>query len=48
MSEEIIKQWDSAAEKFAKEQEQSLYANANKKIIKERFKKFNGEKILDL
>ncbi len=48
MSEEIIKQWDNAADNFAKEQEQSLYANANKKIIKERFKKFNGEKILDL
>ncbi len=47
-SEEVIKQWNSAAETFAKEQEQSAYAKANKRIIKERFKKFNGEKILDL
>ena len=48
MSEEIIKQWDNAAETFAKEQECSAFADANKKIIKERFNAFNGEKILDL
>ena len=48
MSEEIIKQWNNAAETFAKEQESSAYADANKKIIKERFREFNGEKILDL
>jgi hypothetical protein len=34
MSEEIIKQWDNAAETFAKEQECSAFADANKKIIK--------------
>ena len=48
MSEEIIKQWNNAAENFAKEQERSVFADANKKIIKERFREFNGEKILDL
>ncbi len=48
MSEEIIKQWNNAAENFAKEQERSVFAEANKKIIKERFNVFNGEKILDL
>ena len=48
MSEDIIKQWDNAAETFAKEQERSAFADTNKKIIKERFKKFNGERILDL
>ena len=48
MSEEIIRQWNNAAETFAKEQESSAFADANKKIIKERFKAFKGEKILDL
>ena len=48
MSEEIIKQWNNVAENFAKEQERSVFADANKKIIKERFNAFNGEKILDL
>ena len=48
MSEEIIKQWNNAAENFAKEQERSAFAEANKKIIKERFKEFNDDEILDL
>ena len=48
MSEEIIRQWNNAAESFAEEQERSAYADANKRIIKERFTNFNGEKILDL
>ncbi|MBO4309723.1 MAG: class I SAM-dependent methyltransferase [Lachnospiraceae bacterium] len=48
MNENFIKQWDDAAECYAKDQEQSVYADANKRIIKERFKEFNGEIILDL
>ena len=33
MSEDIVKQWDDWAETFAKEQEHSAFADANKKII---------------
>lgn len=44
----IISQWDKAAEQFEKEQERSKLAKSNKRIVTERFNKLNGEKVLDL
>lgn len=48
MNDAVIKQWNDAARSFAEEQERSAYADANKAIVKERFKKLNGEHVLDL
>lgn len=45
---EIINQWNNAASKFAEEQEESEFAENNKKVVKNRFAHFDGEKILDL
>lgn len=45
---DTITQWNSAAEKYTEDQENSEYAEGNKKIVINRFKHFNGEKILDL
>ncbi len=44
----MIKQWNNAASKFAEDQEHSEFAESNKRVVKARFEKFNGEKILDL
>lgn len=45
---EIINQWERAAEQFAADQKRSEYADINKVVIKRRFQRFNGEKLLDL
>ncbi len=44
----IIKQWNLAALKYTSEQENSEYVRINKNIVQNRFRSFNGEKILDL
>lgn len=45
---DTITQWNSAAKKYTEDQENSEYVEGNKKIVMNRFKRFNGEKILDL
>jgi len=45
---EIINQWERVAERFAADQKRSEYADINKVVIKRRFQRFNGEKLLDL
>ena len=40
--------WNNAAQSYAQSQEESEFANVNKKIVVNRFKKLNGEKLLDL
>lgn len=44
----VINQWDNAAQKYTEDQECSSYVVFNKDFVKLRFKKFNGEEILDL
>ena len=44
----IIKQWDNAAEKYAENQERSDFAKSNKEIVKNRFQRLSGEELLDL
>ena len=44
----IIKQWNSAASKYMKDQERSEFVESNKRVVQDRFKHFYGEKILDL
>ena len=48
MSDTIIQQWNQAAQSFTDGQECSAFAELNKKFVKQRFKKLNGEKVLDL
>lgn len=45
---EVIKQWDQVAHKYAEDQEKSEYAESNKRVVFERFPRLNGEKVLDL
>jgi len=45
---DTITQWNNAAVKYTEDQENSEYVESNKKVVTERFKRFNGEKILDL
>lgn len=45
---DIINQWNSAALKYAQEQENSEFAECNKQIVMNRFQRLNGEKLLDL
>ena len=45
---EIIRQWERAAERFAADQEQSEYADVNKAAVRRRFRRFDGERVLDL
>ena len=46
--EDIIQQWDHAAAAFANDQEMSEFAESNKSVIKARFQRMNGERVLDL
>ncbi|MBR5409327.1 MAG: class I SAM-dependent methyltransferase [Clostridia bacterium] len=48
MSDLTIRQWNTAALLFADTQERSAYAESNKTIVKQRFRKLNGETVLDL
>lgn len=45
---DIINQWNNAALKYTVGQEDSEYAESNKRVVKSRFKHLNGEKILDI
>ena len=45
---DIINQWNSAALKYAEDQERSEFVESNKRVVESRFKRFNGEKVLDL
>lgn len=45
---DIINQWNQAAIKYTEAQENSEFAEVNKKIVKARFEHFNGENVLDL
>ena len=44
----IICQWNSAAIKYTQDQERSEFVESNKRVVKARFERFNGEKVLDL
>lgn len=44
----MINQWENAAESFTIGQENSEYAEVNKKVVKQRFQQLNGKKVLDL
>lgn len=44
----IINQWNNAAIKYTEDQEQSEYVESNKRVVKERFQHFEGEKLLDI
>lgn len=48
MKNEVIHQWNNAAEKYVAIQKNSEYANINKNIVEKRFSKFNDEIVLDL
>ena len=48
MNDTTIKQWNDAAAVYAEEQERSAYADTNRRIVKERFRKLSGERVLDL
>ncbi|MEG1757464.1 MAG: class I SAM-dependent methyltransferase [Oscillospiraceae bacterium] len=48
MKNAIIQQWDNAAENYTLSQEQSGFVEINKKLVCDRFKKFNDQTILDL
>ena len=48
MSEAAINQWNDAACKFMQVQESSNFASINKGIVKTRFSKMDGKRVLDL
>lgn len=43
-----MEQWEKAALKYSIEQEKSKYADNNKSIVKKRFERLAGEKVLDM
>ena len=43
-----LSKWDIASKAFMEEQENSEYADSNKNIVKRRFSKLNGVKVLDI
>lgn len=43
-----IEQWNKAAKRYTKDQEQSKFAESNKRVVKARFKDLRGQKVLDL
>lgn len=45
---DTISQWNSAALQYTEDQERSEFAESNKRVVKDRFKHFSGEKVLDL
>lgn len=45
---DIISQWDNAAAKYIEEQEHSVFAESNKRIIKGRFQQLDGKNLLDI
>lgn len=45
---DIISQWNRAALKYTEDQERSEFVESNKRVVRARFERFNGEKVLDL
>ncbi len=48
MENNIIRQWDNAAENYTLSQEQSEFVETNKKLVCNRFKNLHNQTILDL
>ena len=46
--EKSIEQWNAAAALYAEDQEKSAYADANRAVVRARFGRLDGEKVLDL
>lgn len=46
--ENVLEQWNSAAEKYTEDQEASIYSESNKETVKNRFQNLTGLKVLDL
>ena len=46
--QKTIEQWDKAAKRYTKDQEQSEFAESNKRVVKARFKDLREQKVLDL
>lgn len=44
----LIDKWNDAAGQYATSQERSSFAGSNKAVVRERFARLNGERILDL
>lgn len=44
----LINQWNKAAKKYTKDQEQSAFVESNKQVVKSHFKDMSGKKVLDL
>ena len=44
----LVDQWDKAAKKYTKDQEQSDFVESNKRVVKARFQEMSGRKVLDL
>ena len=45
---DIINHWNSATAKYTEDQESSEFVESNKRVVRARFERFNGEKVLDL
>ncbi len=48
MNKITLEQWDLAASSYMENQEQSEYANFNRKTVSNRFTNLNGQRVLDL
>ena len=46
--ENVLEQWNVAAEKYTEDQEASIYSESNKETVKNRFQNLTGLKVLDL
>lgn len=45
---DVLRQWNDTAAVYAEDQERSEFADSNKEVIEERFRRLNGERVLDL
>ncbi len=45
---DVIRQWNDTAAVYAEDQERSEFADSNRRVIEERFRQLNGERVLDL
>ena len=48
MSDSVISQWNDVAETYTENQEDSLFADANRAVVKARFQELHGKHVLDL
>jgi ubiquinone/menaquinone biosynthesis C-methylase UbiE len=44
----LVAQWDKAAKRYTKDQEQSEFVESNKQVVKARFKNLTNQRVLDL